>query len=110
MKYQLLHSAISLPGGALYKSDTPVITDEQLEGVDIDRLLDLGAIVELRDDPIHQEASLIGLTRKELDTLAAKMGLNTSKFPSKTAVVEAIERVEIKQEEKPGDQSSTGSE
>lgn len=103
MKYLVAHNMISLPGGAVYKSETPIISDEQLEGVDVERLIRLGAILELREEAGHQEYSLTAakeldelmfLTRKELNAKAATLGLNTIELPNKLAVINAIRQAE----------------
>ncbi len=84
-----------------------IITDDQLDGIDIQRLIDIGAIrpkyvataIEVvtgddseEDDEEEETIILAKLSRAELNTMAAELGIDdVEDLPNKAAVIEAIE-------------------
>lgn len=90
--YKVEFTKVSLPGRDVHKGDR--ITEENLEGVDVKRLVELGAIKLVSETVEHVESTentLASMSFAELKEMAKELGVDVTGLKSRAALTEAIE-------------------
>lgn len=99
MKYQVMCQHLGLasaPASKPYVDKGEIVDEDQLQAEEIPKLLAIGAIAPTEDEA---PKTLQDMTRSELDTVAAGLGIDSANMKNRGAVIDAIEAAQASSEE-----------